>query len=90
MFLSLALFNLDKFDEAEESYKKAIQDAPSQTLARQVSRPSRSDTTSTAQLTDKHTFAPTGVGYYVREASTMDRLRLVAARVDGPVRQSVR
>lgn len=37
VFLSLALFNQDKFDEAEESYKRAIQDAPSQPLARQVS-----------------------------------------------------
>lgn len=39
VFLSLALFNQDKFDDAEESYKRAIQDAPSQPLARQVSLP---------------------------------------------------
>lgn len=37
MFLSLALFNLDRFDEAEESYKKAIETSPTQSLARQVS-----------------------------------------------------
>lgn len=36
VFLSLALFNLERFGEAEESYKKAIEGSPSQTLARQV------------------------------------------------------
>ena len=36
VFLALALFNLERYDEAEENYKKAIEGAPSQTLARQV------------------------------------------------------
>lgn len=36
VFLALALFNLERFDEAEENYKKAIEHAPSQALARQV------------------------------------------------------
>ncbi|KAK4701573.1 superkiller protein 3, partial [Phenoliferia sp. Uapishka_3] len=35
VFLSLALFNLGRFDESEESYKKAIEGAPTQGLARQ-------------------------------------------------------
>ncbi|GAA5985800.1 hypothetical protein JCM11641_006210 [Rhodosporidiobolus odoratus] len=35
VFLALALFNLDKPDEAEESYKKAIEQSPNQPLARQ-------------------------------------------------------
>lgn len=37
MFLSLALFNLERFDEAEESYKKAIEISSTQPLARQAS-----------------------------------------------------
>lgn len=37
VFLALAYFNLERFDEAEESYKKAIESAPTQPLARQVS-----------------------------------------------------
>ncbi|KAL8292821.1 hypothetical protein RQP46_000515 [Phenoliferia psychrophenolica] len=35
VFLSLALFNLQRYDESEESYKKAIEGAPTQGLARQ-------------------------------------------------------
>ncbi|BGP16261.1 hypothetical protein JCM10213_007705 [Rhodosporidiobolus nylandii] len=35
VFLALALFNLDKPDEAEETYKKAIEQSPTQPLARQ-------------------------------------------------------
>ncbi|GJN90635.1 hypothetical protein Rhopal_003647-T1 [Rhodotorula paludigena] len=35
VFLALAQFNLDRPDEAEESYKKAIELSPSQPLARQ-------------------------------------------------------
>ncbi|GAA5820347.1 hypothetical protein JCM11251_005586 [Rhodosporidiobolus azoricus] len=35
VFLALALFNLDKPEEAEETYKKAIEQSPSQPLARQ-------------------------------------------------------
>lgn len=36
VFLALALFNLERFDEAEESYKKAVDLSPGQALARQV------------------------------------------------------
>jgi hypothetical protein len=36
VFLALALFNLNRFDDTEENYKKAIENAPSQPLARQV------------------------------------------------------
>lgn len=39
VFLALALLNLERFDEAEESYKKAIESSPAQPLARQVRRP---------------------------------------------------
>ncbi|GAA5931798.1 hypothetical protein JCM3775_000045 [Rhodotorula graminis] len=35
VFLALALFNLDQPEEAEETYKKAIEQSPSQPLARQ-------------------------------------------------------
>ncbi|GAA5925404.1 SKI complex subunit tetratricopeptide repeat protein SKI3 [Sporobolomyces koalae] len=35
VFLALAQFHLEKFDESEEGYKKAIESAPSQPLARQ-------------------------------------------------------
>ncbi|KAM0752109.1 TPR-like protein [Meredithblackwellia eburnea MCA 4105] len=35
VFLALALFNLGKFEESEENYKKAIEGAPTQPLARQ-------------------------------------------------------
>ncbi|BGP48364.1 Superkiller protein 3 [Rhodotorula kratochvilovae] len=35
VFLALALFNLDQPEEAEETYKKAIEQSPSQALARQ-------------------------------------------------------
>ncbi|KAM0791144.1 hypothetical protein ACM66B_005630 [Microbotryomycetes sp. NB124-2] len=35
VFLALALFNLEKYDEAEETYKKAIELGPTQLLARQ-------------------------------------------------------
>ena len=42
VFLALALFNLERYDEAEETYKKAIEVAPSQPLARQVSTSEKS------------------------------------------------
>ncbi|KAK4048297.1 Superkiller protein 3 [Microbotryomycetes sp. JL201] len=35
VFLALALFNLEKYEEAEETYKKAIELGPTQLLARQ-------------------------------------------------------
>lgn len=35
MFRSLALFHLERFDESEESYKKAVAQAPTQALAHQ-------------------------------------------------------
>ncbi|GAA5950678.1 hypothetical protein JCM3765_000575 [Sporobolomyces pararoseus] len=35
VFLALAQFHLEKFDESEEGYKKAIESSPSQPLARQ-------------------------------------------------------
>lgn len=36
VFLALALFNLGKADESEETYKKAVELSPTQPLARQV------------------------------------------------------
>lgn len=43
VFLALAKFHLEKFDESEAGYKKAIELSPAQPLARQVShRPIRS------------------------------------------------
>lgn len=52
VFLALALFNLGKPEESEETYKKAIEQSPTQALARQVRHFACSCLTLPSPLTD--------------------------------------
>lgn len=77
VFLALALFNLDQPEEAEETYKKAIEQSPSQPLARQVCFHCLGLESASRQadpFLGWLTLSRAGPSNVLREATAMDRL----------------